>query len=341
MIRRASRLWPLAASVLFSAASAASQALGATAQLDCEAAADYSATRGGLAVLVYEKGELIFERYQNGHSKDRPQHIFSGTKSFAPMVALIAEKEGLLKLDEKVCKTITEWQDDELRSQITIRHLLNFTSGLENNDNALHSPRIQDAHAASVACRAAHSPGARFRYGSNHLMVFGELLNRKLRAAEPAKDSKQPPPKDFVDYLDQRILQPIDCRYTKWIRDRKGHPALPFGAYLTAREWAKFGLLVLHRGKHEGQQIVPTAHFDECFRGSKANPRYGLNFWLIGADVHKRDEAIPADTATAAGMFGQKLYLMPSKDLLVVRLAKTGTRRRINDLKFLSSLFGG
>ena len=101
---------------------------------DFAAAASLSEENAGLAVLVYEKGKLVFERYQNGHKQDKPVHIFSGTKSFVPMVALIAEKDGLLKLDEKVYKTITEWKGDKLREKITIRHLLNLTSGLENND---------------------------------------------------------------------------------------------------------------------------------------------------------------------------------------------------------------
>lgn len=306
-------------------------------KLDFAAAAEFSEEHAGLAVLVYDHGKLVFEQYQNGHKQDRTQHIFSGTKSFAPMVALIAEDEGLLTLDEKVCDTITEWRGDERREQITIRHLLNFTSGLKNIDSALHSRKAPDKYAASVACECTRAPGKRFQYGSNHLMVFGELFKRKLQAAST---EDKPLPKDFVGYLKDRILEPIDCKFGTWLRDRKGNPALPYGAYMTAREWAKFGLLVLNRGKHEDRQLIPTAHFDECFQGSKAMPRYGLNFWLIGKEAHRRNEAIPKDTVTAAGMYNQKLYIIPSKNLLVVRLGRTGARTRYNDQKFLGALFG-
>ena len=308
----------------------------ATQELNFAAAAEFSAETAGLAVLVYNDGELVFEEYQNGHKQDRTQHIFSGTKSFVPMVALIAEKEGLLTLDEKVSDTITEWQGDEKREQITIRHLLNFTSGLKNIDSALHSRRSPDKYAASVACECTRTPGKRFQYGSNHLMVFGDLFKRKLKAAST---DKQPLPKDFVAYLRDRILKPIDCEFGSWLRDKEGNPMLPYGAYMTAREWAKFGLLVLNRGKHDTQQLVPTAHFDECFVGSKAMPTYGLNFWLIGKGANRRNPAIPADTVTAAGMYNQKLYIIPSEKLLVVRLGRTGARTRYNDAKFLGSLF--
>ena len=307
-----------------------------TEKLNFAAAAEFSQENAGLAVLVYDDGKLVFEEYQNGHKQDRLQHIYSGTKSFVPMVALVAQQEGLLTLDEQVSDTITEWQGDAEREQITIRHLLNFTSGLKNNDSALHSLRARDKYAASVACECARAPDKRFQYGSNHLMVFGELFKRKLKAASK---EKQPLPKDFVAYLSDRILKPIDCKFGSWLRDAKGNPALPYGAYMTAREWAKFGLLVLNRGKHGEQQLVPTAHFDECFVGSKAMPNYGLNFWLIGKGANRRNKAIPADTVTAAGMFNQKLYIIPSKNLLVVRLGRSGARTRYNDQKFLGHLF--
>ncbi|MFO0419981.1 MAG: hypothetical protein ACK53T_11310, partial [Planctomycetota bacterium] len=118
------------------------------------------------------------------------------------------------------------------------------------------------------------------------------------------------------------------------------NPALPYGAFFTAREWGKFGLLVLDGGKHGEQQIVPKEHFAECFVGSKANPEYGLNFWLIGARAHRHNERIPADTVTAAGMYDQKLYLMPSQKMLVVRFGRTGVKSKFHDLGFLDSLFG-
>jgi len=313
--------------------------LAATASaqsLNCEAAAAFSADNAGLAVVVFDDGELVFEDYQNGHRKDKAQHIFSGTKSFVPVVALIAQDEGLLDLDEKVADTITEWQGDEQRERITIRHLLNFTSGLEHIDRDLHSNRTPDKYAAAIACKATSTPGKRFRYGSNHLMVFGELFQRKLRAAST---KKAPLPEDFVAYLEARVLEPIECEYASWMRDREGNPLLPYGAYMTALEWARFGLLLQGNGKWDGKQLIPTEHFADCFEGTKANPIYGLNFWLVGKRAHRRDQRIPADTYSAAGMFDQKLYVVPSQKLVIVRLGRTGARTDFGDLGFLGALF--
>ena len=303
--------------------------------LDLEAANAYSEENAGLALLVYRGSELIFEAYHNGHDQDRGQHIFSGTKSFAPIVALVAQREGLLDLDEKVVETIDEWRGDELREQITIRHLLNFTSGLRNNDSALHGGGVRNVYAASVACECANTPGRRFRYGSNHLMVFGEVMKRKLAAAKPADGEH---PEDFVAYLEDRVLDPIGCTYTRWLRDEFDNPGLPYGAYMTAREWAKFGLLVRDRGVFGDRQLIPTEHFDEMFVGTKANPNYGLNFWLVGK--RSKTPGAPKDIVAASGMYKQRLYISESEDLVVVRLGKTRAPSRFTDKGFLKRLFG-
>ena len=303
--------------------------------LDLDAANAYSEEHAGLALLVYRGSELIFEAYHNDHDQDLGQHIFSGTKSFAPVVALVAQREGLLDLDEKVFETIDEWRGDELREQITIRHLLNFTSGLRNNDSKLHGGGVRNVYAASIACECANTPGRRFRYGSNHLMVFGEVIKRKLAAAKLADGEH---PTDFVAYLEDRILDPIGCTYTRWLRDEFDNPGLPYGAYMTAREWAKFGLLLCDRGVFGDRQLIPTEHFDEMFRGTKANPNYGLNFWLVGK--RSKTPGVPKDIVSASGMYKQRLYISESEDLVIVRLGKTKSPSRFTDKGFLTRLFG-
>src|SRR3954471_7294633 len=97
----------------------------------CAAAARYSEGKHGPSLLVPQKGRILFERYANGGQADGGWPIFSGTKSFWGIAALVAAGEGLFKLDDLVCETITEWKSDPRRSQITIRELLNFTDGIE------------------------------------------------------------------------------------------------------------------------------------------------------------------------------------------------------------------
>jgi hypothetical protein len=97
-------------------------------QLD--AARRYSELHGGQAMVVMWDGKVIFESYANGGGKDRLQPLASGTKSFVGVVAVAAVQDGLIRLDEKACESLTEWKTDPLKSQITYRHLLTMTSGL-------------------------------------------------------------------------------------------------------------------------------------------------------------------------------------------------------------------
>lgn len=305
----------------------------ATAQsLNFRSANDYSREHEGLAVLVYHGGELVFEDYHNGHSREKAHHIYSGTKSFAPIVALIAQADGLLELDEPVAKTITEWAGDPKREKITIRHLLDFTSGLEHVDAKLHRRKFENKYEIAVAAEARRKAGERFQYGSVHLTVFGELIKRKLRARDPKKHADS----DFVSFLDERLLEPIGCECSRWMRDSADNPMVAYGAFLTAREWAKFGLFLLNRGRVGDEQIVDEKALAACFVGSKANPNYGLNFWLF--DQRRVPSAIPKDTIGAFGMFKQKLYVIPSRKLVVVRFGKEGARSAFRDSDFLERL---
>src|SRR5215469_54610 len=98
---------------------------------NCARAAAYSEKNRGFSMLVMQNGKTVFEHYANGGSADRRCKIFSGTKSFWGIAALCAVRDGLLKLDDRVADTITEWKSDSSKSQITIRQLLNQTDGIE------------------------------------------------------------------------------------------------------------------------------------------------------------------------------------------------------------------
>src|SRR5258708_24813149 len=110
---------------------------------NCARAAAYSEKNRGFSMLVMQNGKTIFEHYANGGGSDMRCKIFSGTKSFWGIAALCAARDGLLKLDDRVADTITEWKSDPRKSQITIRQLLNQTDGIEPAPH-LHSESIRD-----------------------------------------------------------------------------------------------------------------------------------------------------------------------------------------------------
>lgn len=271
-----------------------------------QAAADYLRSCNGHALLVYREGRLVFEDYFNGHTREQPHRLASGTKSFVGVLAVMAVEDGLLQLDEKVSATLMEWQADPRKSRITIRQLLSLTSGVAGGEIG----DVPSYREAVKLAEAKFSPGEKFQYGPVPFQCFGELLRRKLVSRKETVEG----------YLKRRLLDPIGLKVSVWREDAEGNPQLPSGALLTAREWAKFGLLVLNRGAWEGRQLVSEKLLVECFHGTAAHPTYGLTFWLNAADER------PRDLVMAAGAGKQKLYIVPSQQLLVVQFAEA-TRR--------------
>ncbi len=298
-------------------------------------AADYSRDEDGRALLILHGDEIVFEEYQNGHDPEAPLHIFSATKSFAGVMAMAAVADGFLDLDEPVAETITEWKDDPRKSRITARQILHFTSGIEQSFLALSSDgwvapeqqRVPDKYRYAIELDADHDPGSRYSYGSVHLMLFGELMKRKLDGRDP------------LAYLDERVLSRIGFRWGGWNRDKSGNSLWPYGCWATARELAKLGVLVRDDGLFGRERILPAGLLHGCLTGSEAMPAYGLTFWLnekvpeplrrdlipgLGKAAKKGRLLYadgPADLAVAAGHNGNRVYVCPSRDLVIVRLA--------------------
>lgn len=285
-----------------------------------EAASKYLESVNGHAMLVYEDGQLVFERYMNGHAAEKPHLLASGTKSFSGFMAVAAQEDGLLKLDEKLSETIVEWEEDAQKKDITIRQLLSLSSGIAGGENG----QVPGYKQAVELAKVTGAPGKRFQYGPIPYQIFGEVMRRKLVTSGKAKDP--------LDYLQQRLFSPLGMKYEVWREDAEKMPHLPSGAFFTAREWAKFGLFILNGGSWEGKQIVKSDSLAECFKPATANPSYGMTFWKA-----RPTDPIP-DLVMAAGKGKQKLFIIPSKKLLIVQFADAEQRYR--EEKFLSMALG-
>src|SRR5690606_21232281 len=93
---------------------------------------------------VKERGEIRFERYAKGHGPNEAIHIYSGTKSFFGALAVMAESDGILSLDERVAETLPEWRNDSRKARITLRDLLDSTSGLETGFEQIYGRTSAD-----------------------------------------------------------------------------------------------------------------------------------------------------------------------------------------------------
>ena len=257
--------------------------------------------------------EIALERYGGGYAAEKPHALYSGTKSFWGVLAVAAEHDGLLELDEPVARTIPSWAAGA-KARVTLRNLLQLTSGIGFGGLGAAVPD----YAKALATELKDEPGEKFTYGGIPLQVFGAVLAQKLVPSGLTPHA----------FLRERILNPIGLRVGAWRSLKDGTQPLPTGAFLTAREWLKLGLLVRDRGTWEKKTIVPAAALARCFNGSRANPRYGLCWWLSPLPP------VP-DVAYASGSGGQALYVIPSADAVVVKFGGSSSYKHDAFLKKL------
>ncbi len=313
---------------------------------DCVLAAKYSESKRGVSMLVMQNGRTIFEHYANGGSAGGRWPIFSGTKSFWGMAALAAAHDGLLRLDDLVADTITEWKSDPRKSRITIRQLLNQTDGIEGASFLQHAS-IRDRNTMAIRLPTLAEPGASFIYGPSHLQIFSELLRRKLGG------------RSTIAYFEGHVSDRLGLGRLNYKKDARGNPLPATRFELTAREWARLGELILGNGNYRWRQIVPANLLREALAGSQANPSYGLTFWLNSQAANGREADLermldlpwqnvqwnsvcickdaPADMVVALGSHYQRLFIIPSLKAIVVR---QGSEAKFSDAHFLRLVLG-
>jgi CubicO group peptidase (beta-lactamase class C family) len=304
----------------------------------CAEALAYSEEHAGVALLVLEGGMI------RCRSKDiaTPRELWSGTKSLVGLMAAAAVQDGLLTFDERASATLAEWKGDPEKEQITLRQLLSMTAG---QASTVGRPQ---GYLDSVKAPLTAPPGSKFQYGPTPMQIFGEIMRRKLVSKGEDSDPRR--------YIERRILAPLGVTVGDWRNGPDGAPLMPQGLVLAASEWAKIGEFVRAGGKLEGKALVDEGAFVEMFKGSKANPAYGLTWWLPrstsatdlatrSTDITAHAGELPADMVVAAGAGDQRLYVIPSHRLTIVRQAKldfaafaAGKGSEWSDRRFLSML---
>jgi CubicO group peptidase (beta-lactamase class C family) len=297
-------------------------------------AAAYSRLHGGDALLVARNGHLLFADYVSPFALGDAHLLASGTKSFSHTLFVLGAMDGLWSLDEPVYHTIIEWRGDARREAVTIRHLLTLSSGLVNAED-FNAAQVSQLDIYDLAVN--HSPqlydaGEVFHYGAVNFLVLAAMFERKT-GLDPA------------DYLYQRVLGPLgmtEAHLAMWMRDRHGKPQMAGGAYLDAQTWLNYGQLMLQRGQWRGRQLLTAPLLEQAWLADNpAYQGYGLTWWRNTAAGNSFDPgldsvptdgqpdggrilpALPDDVFFAAGLGKQRLYIMPSQQLVVVRFGRT------------------
>jgi len=306
-----------------------------------KAAAQYSAAHSGLSFLAMKDGRVIYENYPNGHGANEAHKIYSGTKGFWILAALKAVEEGIIDLDDRVANTLPEWNAEAGKSRVTLRQLLSFSSGLDAA-NSLHGDGFANRDAIAIHTPLVAQPGSAFIYGPAPLQVFHEVLKRKLagRGETPTQ------------YLEHKVLRPLGLGPQRYLADKAGNPLLATGFMLSARQWARMGQLILNGGS----PVVSPHTLSNCFRGSSANGAFGMGFWnnAAAADSSGRELDVedmlepkwnrqnwrnvclchdaPSDLVASVGSGYQRLFVIPSLHMILVRQGQFG---RFSDAEFL------
>jgi len=268
---------------------------------------DYLELKNSKGFIILVNGKIVLENYFNGHSATTPWYWASAGKTLTSTLTGIAQQEGLLNINNKVSDYIgTGWTSLPLAKEnlITNKHLLTMTSGLEDIANG------DAVDPASLTYKA--DAGTRWAY-HNVYVKLQEVI---------AKASGQ----TWANYFNTKLRDKIGMTGT-WIQDKNNSVY-----WSTTRSMARFGLLMLNKGKWENTTILNESYFNEATNTSQnINLGYGYLWWLNGKSSYHLPQSQlqftgsliptgPNDMFMALGKNDQKIYVIPSKKMVVIRM---------------------
>jgi CubicO group peptidase (beta-lactamase class C family) len=261
------------------------------------------------SLVVVQNGKLVYEAYNSPNTAATVMASFSVAKSFTSAVVGLLVGDGLLDVNDAA--PVEAWSDpDDPRHQITIAQLLHMSSGLEWNEDFSGGPSdlLRMLVAPSAADVAASKPlefepDTVFEYSTGTTAILSRIIADTLGGSDKA-----------IDFIRQRLFQPIGITTTNLLRDPGGTWYGGLGADSTAQDFARFGLLFLRNGMWDGVRILPQDWVDYSRSPSSTNESYGAQWWMRGPD----------GTFSAQGLFGQQIILDPIHDLVIVTTSNPG-----------------
>jgi len=264
------------------------------------------------AVVVLQNGKIISEKYAKNITQNTPLIGWSMTKSVTNAMIGMMVKDG--KLDIFKPAPIAEWQKDE-RKNITIDHLLRMSSGLDfdeiytkTSDATTMLFRAKGAGAFAILSKAKSVPNEIWSYSSGTTNILQEMMRRQFSSHA-----------DYLNFPRQRLFQKIGMTSAVIEPDASGTFVGSSFMFATARDWAKFGQLYLQDGVWNNERILPEGWVKySSTETAKSNGKYAAHFWL-----NHTDKDFPQDAFMALGFEGQSITVIPSKQMVVVRLGCT------------------
>lgn len=272
------------------------------------------------SLLIYHKGALLLEEYFYGFDQARPHQMRSLTKSVISLLVGAAVDRGLLHPDEPVLARLgyaTYDNPDPRKARVTLINLLSNQSGFACDDRDGASPGNEvklyealDWVKAFVDLPVVADPGTVGRYCSGGIITAGRIVEKATGKSLPA-------------FAQEVLFEPLGIRSTGWKWDftLDRSRSNEFGqVYLRPRDMLKLGILLQQRGEWEGRRVVSATWIDEALaRQSQVDASdYGLGIWHRWYRVQTSAGERRVNTIMLSGNGGQKVYLVPSLDLIAV-----------------------
>lgn len=266
---------------------------------------DFLIEKNTRSFMILVNGRIVMEEYFNGHTSAAEWEWNSAGKTLVATTTGIAQQEGLLDINNKASGYLgTEWTNMPLEKEnlITVRHLLTMTSGIDDTRQWVIKPNL--TYVADA--------GTRWAYGN----VFQKLTDIVAEASN----------KDFETYFNEKLKSKIGM-------DGYWNFGTIFTIYHSnTRSMARFGLLALNKGKWKDQRIINEQYFLESINTSQSiNPSYGYLWWLNGKTKFMIPGGqtvftgslvpnAPADMYAAMGANDQRIYVIPGKKMVIIRM---------------------
>ncbi|MBL8628739.1 MAG: serine hydrolase [Rhodospirillaceae bacterium] len=305
-------------------------------------ALDYAKKMDSLSLVVWQGGKVQYEYYRPDFKPEDRTDPASMHKSVVALLVGQLLADGYIKsIDDPVANYVSEWANDA-RKNITIRHLLTMSSGLYRQPFSAspsgHFLRLNlgtEIRDLTLSIPAEEEPGKVFAYYNFNPQMLAILIERTTG-------------KRYAQYLSERLWSKLGTKDAYVFLDHEGGLARAYCCLqMSAEDWLRVGLLHLNKGKVGDEQVVAEDWMRQVTTPSAVNPNYGFQTWLgttyeplrgygkgVSAGVPHSEPFAAPDVIYFDGAGGQRLYVIPSKDLVIVRMGKTGI-----DLKTGNFLF--
>ena len=292
------------------------------------------------SVLILRNNKLVYENYWAGHDENRETNfigvvdhhrdslhdIRSITKSVISSAVMIALAQGKIEsLDQNIVDFFPEFLENsnEIKRQITIRHLLTMSAGLDWNESANDSMKtesIADTYKFILRKPMVDSPGKKFEYRSSYTQLLSRIVEKATEM-------------DIQTFTAINLFEPLGITNYAWTKEKNGLVSAWAGLRMRSRDLLKIGLLYLNGGKWNGKQIIPEDLVIESMRTHieiEPGYGYGYQFWTLIDTVANQT----VNTVEASGNGGQKIEINKAENLIVVITAGNYDNRNLRKYSY-------